>query len=225
MKRRKRKQKGKSGRGSASLTKYRFFFFSACMHTPPLFAKPGSIVDRRAGFVRKTLWVTQYDDEQMFAAGFYCNQSEGGDGLPKWTETKKSVNNEDIVIWLTFGVTQCVSFANNCNFLFCLSSYLSSQCSHPGRVHFSIINFPSLPRVEDFPVMPVETCGFSLKPCNFFTANPGIDVPSQTKYTNGSVLAFEKDATCQTGCSSKPVEPLKTHHPISETGSCCGSSV
>eukprot|EP00798_Chlamydomonas_sp_ICE-L_P020186 gene20186-26925_t len=32
-------------------------------------------------------------------------------------------------------------------------------------------------RVEDFPVMPVEVCGFMLKPYGFFTANPGLDVP------------------------------------------------
>lgn len=34
-----------------------------------------------------------------------------------------------------------------------------------------------IPRVEDFPVMPVEVCGFSLKPCGFFDGNPAIDLP------------------------------------------------
>ena len=34
-----------------------------------------------------------------------------------------------------------------------------------------------LPRPEDFPVMPVETVGFLLKPCGFFTQNPGMDLP------------------------------------------------
>ncbi len=34
-----------------------------------------------------------------------------------------------------------------------------------------------LPRPEDFPVMPVETVGFVLKPCGFFTQNPGMDLP------------------------------------------------
>lgn len=32
-------------------------------------------------------------------------------------------------------------------------------------------------RIEDFPVMPVETVGFQLKPFGFFTGNPGIDIP------------------------------------------------
>lgn len=34
-----------------------------------------------------------------------------------------------------------------------------------------------VPRVEDFPVMPCEVTGFTLKPDNFFGGNPAIDVP------------------------------------------------
>lgn len=37
-----------------------------------------------------------------------------------------------------------------------------------------------LPRVEDFPVMPCEITGFSLKPENFFDGNPAIDLPAET---------------------------------------------
>lgn len=33
------------------------------------------------------------------------------------------------------------------------------------------------PRVEDFPVMPVEHVGFKLKAANFFDGNPGVDIP------------------------------------------------
>ncbi len=32
-------------------------------------------------------------------------------------------------------------------------------------------------RPEDWPVMPVATCGFHLKPAGFFDGNPGLDVP------------------------------------------------
>ena len=35
-------------------------------------------------------------------------------------------------------------------------------------------------RPEDFPVMPVETVGFSLKPCGFFDGNPATDLPFLT---------------------------------------------
>lgn len=34
-----------------------------------------------------------------------------------------------------------------------------------------------VPRPEDFPVMPVEHTGFSLKPDGFFAGNPSIDLP------------------------------------------------
>ena len=33
-----------------------------------------------------------------------------------------------------------------------------------------------IPRVEDFPVMPVEVTGFTLKPDGFCGGNPGIDL-------------------------------------------------
>jgi primary-amine oxidase len=39
-----------------------------------------------------------------------------------------------------------------------------------GSTHF--------PRTEDWPVMPVETCGFTLKPVGFFDRNPTLDVPA-----------------------------------------------
>ncbi|KAF9879587.1 hypothetical protein CkaCkLH20_03130 [Colletotrichum karsti] len=44
------------------------------------------------------------------------------------------------------------------------------------------------PRVEDFPVMPVEVSTISLKPADFFTANPALDVPQSTQAVNRSVL-------------------------------------
>ena len=34
-----------------------------------------------------------------------------------------------------------------------------------------------LPRPEDWPVMPVEYCGFHLMPVGFFDRNPSLDVP------------------------------------------------
>ena len=34
-----------------------------------------------------------------------------------------------------------------------------------------------IPRPEDWPVMPVDTCGFVLKPVGFFDRNPALDVP------------------------------------------------
>lgn len=45
------------------------------------------------------------------------------------------------------------------------------------------------PRVEDFPVMPVEVCGFSLKPDGFFSCNPAIDLPPSRDTASREQLA------------------------------------
>ncbi|WP_329181128.1 primary-amine oxidase [Streptomyces sp. NBC_01477] len=37
-----------------------------------------------------------------------------------------------------------------------------------------------LPRLEDWPVMPVDVCGFSLRPTGFFDRNPALDLPKET---------------------------------------------
>ena len=44
-----------------------------------------------------------------------------------------------------------------------------------------------IPRVEDFPVMPVETLKVMLRPVNFFDKNPALDVPPSTQSVNCSV--------------------------------------
>jgi primary-amine oxidase len=49
-----------------------------------------------------------------------------------------------------------------------------------------------IPRIEDFPVMPVEILRVSFKPVNFFERNPGIDVPQSTQEFNKSVLLSER---------------------------------
>jgi primary-amine oxidase len=36
-----------------------------------------------------------------------------------------------------------------------------------------------IPRTEDWPIMPVETTGFQLKPLGFFDRNPSLDVPAE----------------------------------------------
>jgi primary-amine oxidase len=60
---------------------------------------------RRAGFVNHHVWVTPFSEDEKFAAGDYPNQSGGGDGLPKWTEQNRAIENQDVVFWYTFGHT------------------------------------------------------------------------------------------------------------------------
>jgi len=46
---------------------------------------------------------------------------------------------------------------------------------------FGVVHFP---RPEDWPVMPVDTCGFTLRPVGFFDRNPTLDVPRSIHCAN-----------------------------------------
>lgn len=68
-------------------------------------AAPTSSVRKRAGFITHQLWVTPYEPREMHAAGEYVYQSKGGDGLPRWTQANRTIQNRDVVLWYTVGVT------------------------------------------------------------------------------------------------------------------------
>jgi primary-amine oxidase len=69
------------------------------------FSGANSFVRKRAGFVNHHLWVTPHAPEEMNAAGFYINQNKGGDGLPKWSGGNRAIENQDVVLWYSMGVT------------------------------------------------------------------------------------------------------------------------
>ena len=110
---------------------------------PVLIADEQSDIHARATFSTKHLWVTAYEPAELYPAGDFVNMHPGGAGLPAWTKADRGVDDADIVLWHTFGLT-----------------------------HF--------PRVEDWPIMPVDTCGFVLKPHGFFGRNPAMDIPEST---------------------------------------------
>jgi primary-amine oxidase len=70
-----------------------------------LMAKPGSHVFEQAGFAKHTVWVTPYDEKELYPAGFYINQINGYNGMDQWVAGKKKVEDEDIVLWHVFGAT------------------------------------------------------------------------------------------------------------------------
>lgn len=78
---------------------YRLVPHSA-LRTP---AAPRSQVGRRAGFVTHDLWVTPTRPDERWPAGDYVNQSEPGQGLPKWTKQDRPVADQSITVWHTFG--------------------------------------------------------------------------------------------------------------------------
>jgi primary-amine oxidase len=80
------------------------FLLSTGENSIPL-AAINSSVRRRAGFVNSHLWVTPQAADEIYAAGLYINQNKGGEGLPDWTKRNRTLENKDVVMWYTFGVT------------------------------------------------------------------------------------------------------------------------
>jgi primary-amine oxidase len=67
------------------------------------FAREGSSIHGRAGYMWNHLWVTPYEPDERFPGGMYPNQHPGGDGLPAWTEADRPVKDRDIVVWYVMG--------------------------------------------------------------------------------------------------------------------------
>jgi len=115
---------------------------------PLLLAADESSIARRAAFATKHLWVTPFDEAERYPTGDYVNQHSGGAGLPAFTAANRSVENTDVVVWHTFGLTHT-------------------------------------PRLEDWPIMPVDYTGFTMKPDGFFDRNPTLDVPASKGHCGG----------------------------------------
>jgi primary-amine oxidase len=65
------------------------------------FSQPGCSQRRRAGFADHHVWVTPYAPDERYPAGEYPYQSAGGDGLPRWTEGDRPLEDTDVVVWYT----------------------------------------------------------------------------------------------------------------------------
>ncbi len=70
-----------------------------------IYALPDSIPRKKATFLGHHIFVTDYNEAQMYAASDYPNQAKEDQGLNKWTEDNASIENKDIVVWYTIGVT------------------------------------------------------------------------------------------------------------------------
>jgi primary-amine oxidase len=72
---------------------------------PVLLAAPDSSIHRRATFATKHLWVTRYDPDERYPAGDFVNQNPGGAGIPEYVARGRSITDDEIVVWHTFGLT------------------------------------------------------------------------------------------------------------------------
>ncbi|KAF9890348.1 hypothetical protein FE257_006014 [Aspergillus nanangensis] len=128
-----------------------------------ILAAEGSFHHRRSEFADHNLYVTRYREGELWAGGQYTFQSRGGNGVRSYAARKDAIVDEDIVIWVSFGINH-------------------------------------IPRVEDFPVMPVEMLRVHLKPVNFFTKNPALDVPPSSQAVNRSELLTCDDKAADSCC-------------------------
>jgi primary-amine oxidase len=77
-------------------------------HVIKPFAHPGSAVERRAGFITNPLWVTAYDESELYATGDYPNQAADCAGLPEFVKAERNLTDTDVVLWFTFGTNHVV---------------------------------------------------------------------------------------------------------------------
>ncbi len=68
-------------------------------------AAPTATIRKRAGFLDSHLWATPLRENERWAAGEFPNQSAGSDGLTAWTRADRELQNRDIVLWYTQGIT------------------------------------------------------------------------------------------------------------------------
>ena len=74
--------------------------------SPQFFPGADTIAGKRGGFARHNLWVTPFAEGEHYAGnGPFTNLYEGGGGLPDYAAQDRSIENTDVVVWHTFGVT------------------------------------------------------------------------------------------------------------------------
>lgn len=77
------------------------------IHVPsfqPMLADEDSFHHKRAEFADHAIYVTPYNQAEIFSGGEYTNQSRGGTGVRTWANRKESVKDTDIVVWVQFGI-------------------------------------------------------------------------------------------------------------------------
>ncbi|KAG0150116.1 hypothetical protein CROQUDRAFT_38837 [Cronartium quercuum f. sp. fusiforme G11] len=81
-------------------------FSSECKNQPKLVPKKDSMIGKRAPFTKHDLFVTPYSPDQYYPSGKHVPGTTKApeDSLENWLKGDKNIDNEDIVIYLTYGV-------------------------------------------------------------------------------------------------------------------------
>jgi primary-amine oxidase len=72
------------------------------LHAAPsqmLLVSKNALGYKRAEFATKPIWVTKYQDDELYAAGEFTNQSTKAEGVETWIQRKDNTENEDVVLW------------------------------------------------------------------------------------------------------------------------------
>ncbi|KAK5991238.1 Copper amine oxidase 1 [Cladobotryum mycophilum] len=120
--------------------------------TQLLLADNDGLAAQRARYAQHHFWVTGYRDGELWAAGEYTNQSNREVG-----GVSDMIKRPD---WFPVDPLQETNDGDK---------------SSP--VIWSVFGLTHNVRVEDWPVMPMESHMMHLRPADFFTFNPALDVP------------------------------------------------
>ncbi|KAJ5780105.1 hypothetical protein N7457_005265 [Penicillium paradoxum] len=136
-----------------------------------LLAHPESFHAKRSEYTKHAVWVTRYRDDELFPAGRHTMQSLGGEGIHSSISRRKNDPDAETAV-RNEDIVVWHTFGSTHN-----------------------------PRIEDWPVMPSEKMVVGLKPVNFFTGNPSLDVAVSTQKNNQSTLVDEAEsaACCSRG--------------------------
>ena len=74
--------------------------------SPVMLSGDQSLPAKRGAFAKHNLWVTPYRSDELYAdAGPFANLHSGEAGLPAYTSKDRAIDDTDLVVWHTFGVT------------------------------------------------------------------------------------------------------------------------
>lgn len=153
----------------------------------PILADTHSFHSRRAQFADRSIYVTKYQDGELFAAGRYTNQSRGVDGVRKYAARKDDLEaSGDPVVWISFGMNHVPR-----------TEEFPVMPAETMRVGFRPFNFFSRnPAIDVPPARQEVSCSVSLNEMSTKKEHKGRDLKCKTHFQrNDSGRGF-----CSTEC-------------------------